>query len=150
MLASDYVCIPGSVSSLWHLGAMVALSDVTIIRPQDWPSIWPLSDMLTYLQGIGYANNPKQMTQLLTWKDEEDNAGQLKPYVMPNLLLALWGIDLLSQKYLVMCSPNEVVAKPMLEQGFLPGQGLVKEGQDINKFESPKPHSNTRGLGNFT
>jgi hypothetical protein len=34
-------------------------ADVTIIRGQDWPSAWPLSDTLTHLQGIGYANNPK-------------------------------------------------------------------------------------------
>ena len=41
-------------------------ADVTIIRGQDWPSTWPLSDMLTHLQGIGYANNPKQRCKLLT------------------------------------------------------------------------------------
>ena len=41
-------------------------TDVTIIRGQDWPSAWPLSDTLTHLQGIGYANNPKQSSKLLT------------------------------------------------------------------------------------
>jgi hypothetical protein len=48
-----------------------------------------------------------------------------------------------------MCSPNEAVIKQMLEQGFLLGQGLEKEGQGIKTFEDPKPHSNTRGLGHF-
>ena len=48
-----------------------------------------------------------------------------------------------------MCSPNKVVASQMVEQGFLPSQGLVKEGQGIKKFEIPKPHSDTRGLGHF-
>ena len=52
-------------------------ADVTIIRGQDWPSTWPLSDTLTHLQGIGYANNPKQSSKLLTWKDEEGNSGQI-------------------------------------------------------------------------
>jgi hypothetical protein len=40
-------------------------ADVTIIRGQDWPSIWPLTDMLTHLQGIGYASNPKHSSKLL-------------------------------------------------------------------------------------
>ena len=41
-------------------------ADVTIIRGQGWPSAWLLTDMLTYLQGIGYANNPKRSSKLLT------------------------------------------------------------------------------------
>jgi hypothetical protein len=41
-------------------------ADLTIIRGQDWPSAWPLTDMLTHLQGIGYANSPKQRSNLLT------------------------------------------------------------------------------------
>ena len=77
-----------------------------------------MSDTLTQFQGIGYANNPKQSAKLLTWKDEEGNSGQIQPYVMPNLPITLWGRDLLSQMGLIMCSPNEVVAKQMLEQGF--------------------------------
>ena len=48
-----------------------------------------------------------------------------------------------------MCSPNEVVTGQMLEQGFLPGQGLGKEGQGAKNFESPKPNTNTKGLGHF-
>jgi hypothetical protein len=51
-------------------------ADVTIIRGQDWPSTWPLSNMLTHLQGIGYANNLKQSSKLLTWREEENNLGQ--------------------------------------------------------------------------
>ena len=50
---------------------------VTIIRGQDWPSTWTLSDMLTHLQGIGYANNPKQNSKLLIWRGEEGNSGQI-------------------------------------------------------------------------
>jgi hypothetical protein len=57
-------------------------ADLTIIRGQDWPSAWPLTDMLTHLQGIGYANNPKQSSKLLTRRDEEGNSGQIQPYVM--------------------------------------------------------------------
>ena len=124
-------------------------ADVTIIRGQDWPSTWPLSDMLTHLQGIGYANNPKQSSKLLTWRDEEGNSGQIQPYVMSNLPVTLWGRDLLSQMGIIMCSPNEAVTKQMLRQEFLPGHGLGKKGRGIKTFEGPKPHSNTRGLGYF-
>ena len=48
-----------------------------------------------------------------------------------------------------MCSPNEVVAKQMLEQGFLPGLGLGKEGQGVKKLESHKSHSDNGGLWPF-
>ena len=91
-------------------------ADVTIIRGQDWPSTWPLSDTLTHLQGIGYANNPKQSSKLLTWRDEEGNSGQIQPYVMSNLPVTLWGRDLLSQMGIIMCSPNEAVTKQMPRQ----------------------------------
>jgi hypothetical protein len=55
---------------------------VTNIRGQDRPSTWPLSETLTHLQGIGYANNPKQSSKLLTWRDEEGNSGQIQTYVL--------------------------------------------------------------------
>lgn len=124
-------------------------ADVTIIRGQDWPSAWSLSDKLTHLQVIGYANNPKRSSKLLTWRDEKGKSEQIQPYVMSNLPVTLWGRDLLSQMGLIMCSPNEAVTKQMLGQGFLPGQGLGKEGQGIKTFKGPKPHSNTRGVRCF-
>ena len=73
-------------------------ADVTIIRGQDWPSTWPLSDTLT--QWIVYTNKPKQSSKLLTWRDEEGNSGKIQPYVRPNLPITLWGRDLLSQRVL--------------------------------------------------
>ena len=109
-------------------------ADVTITRRQDCPSAWPLSDTLTHLQGIGYANNPKQSSKLLIWRGEEGNSGQIQLYVMSNLPVTLWGRDLLSQMGIIMCNPNEAVTKQMLKQGFLPGQGLGKEGQGIKTF----------------
>ena len=86
-------------------------ADVTMIRGHDWPTSWPLSEMLTHLQGIFYPNNPKYSAKLLTWKDEEENSGKIQPYVMPNLPTTLWGRDLLSQIGLIMCSPNECLSK---------------------------------------
>ena len=124
-------------------------ADVTIIRGQDWPSTWPLTDTLTHLQGIGYASNPKRSSKLLTWRDGEEKSGQIQPYVMSNLPVTLWGRDLLSQMGVIMYSPNEMVTKQTLRHGLLPGHGLKKKGQGIKTFEDPKPHSNTRGLGYF-
>jgi hypothetical protein len=66
-------------------GLIYTGADVTIIRGQDWPSAWPFSDMLTHLQGIGYAHNPKQSSKLLTWRDEEGKSGQIQSYYMSNL-----------------------------------------------------------------
>ena len=79
----------------------------------------------------------------------EANSGQIEPHVIPNLPITLWGRDIFSQRMLIMCSPNEVVAKQMLQQGVFHSQGQVKEELGVTKFESPKPHSDTRGLGHF-
>jgi hypothetical protein len=62
---------------------------VTIIRGQDWPSNWPLIDMLTHIQGIGYASKPKRSSKLLTWRDGERKSRKIQPYVMSNLPVTL-------------------------------------------------------------
>lgn len=157
--SSDVYCVQSITSKRPNLkliiegkgfeGLMNTGADLTIISGQDWPSTLPLSDTLTHLQGTGYAKNPKQSSKLLTWRDKEGNSGQIQPYVMQHLPITLWGRDLLSQMGLIMCSPNEVVTKQMLRQGFLPGQGLRKKEQSIKTCEKPKPHFNTRGLGIF-
>jgi hypothetical protein len=104
-------------------------ADVTIIRGQDWPSTWPLSDTLIHLQVIDYANNPKQSSKLLTWIDEEGNSGQIQPYVMSNFPVTLWGRNLLFQVGIIMCSPNEAVTKQMLRQGVFAQSGARKGGK---------------------
>ena len=68
-------------------GLIDIVADVTIIRGQDWPSTWPLSDTLT--QWIGYTNKPKQSSKLLTWRDKEGNLGQIQLYVLPHLPITL-------------------------------------------------------------
>ena len=130
-------------------GLIDTRADVTIIRGQDWPSTWPLTDTLTHLQGIGFASNPKLSSKLLTWRDGGGKSGQIQPYVMSNLPVTLWGRELLSQMSVIMHSPNEMVTKQMLRQELLPGHGLKNKGQGIKTLEDPKPHSNTRGLEYF-
>jgi hypothetical protein len=103
-------------------------ADVTIIRGQDWHSNRPLTDSLTHLQGIGYASNPKHSSKLLTWRDGDGKSGKIQPYVMSNLPVTLWGIDLLSQMAVIMYSSNKMVTKQTFRQGPLPGLGLKKKG----------------------
>ena len=62
---------------------------------------------------------------------------KIQPYVMPSLPTTDWERDLMLEMNFIVCSPNKVVAKQMLEQGFLPGQGLVKEGKVIKRCENP-------------
>lgn len=54
---------------------------------------------------------------MLTCEDEEGNKGQMCPYVIAQLPVELWGRDVPSQMGMMMCSPNEVVTKQMLNKG---------------------------------
>lgn len=124
-------------------------ADATIIRQEDWPLSWPLSDTLTHLQGIGQTPNPKQSAKFLTWLDKENNSGTVQPYIVPNLPVNLWGRDILSQMGVIMFSPNSKITTQMLKQGFLPGQGLGKQGQGIKKPLSTAQRPPRLGLGHF-
>lgn len=68
---------------------------------------------------------------MLTLEDEEGNKGQVYPYAMAQLPVTLWGRDLLSQMGIMMCSPNEVVIKKMLNKGYLPHRRLGKNNQGM-------------------
>lgn len=124
-------------------------ADVTIIKLEDWPPNWPITDTLTNLRGIGQSNNPKQSSKYLTWRDKENNSGLIKPFVIPNLPVNLWGRDLLSQMKIMMCSPNDIVTAQMLAQGYSPGKGLGKKENGILHPIPNQGQSNKKGFGNF-
>lgn len=124
-------------------------ADVTIIKQEDWPLDWPTTDTLTNLRGIGQSNNPKQSSKYLTWSDKEGNSGLIKPFVIPNLPVNLWGRDLLSQMKIMMCSPNEVVTAQMLAQGYAPGKGLGKKENGILQPIPNRGQCDKKGFGNF-
>ena len=72
------------------------------------------------------------------------------PIVVPGLPVNLWGHDILTQMIIltqIMCSPNEVVTKQMLKQGFLPGGGLGKHSQGIKQPISVPQKIDKVGLG---
>lgn len=110
-------------------GILDSGADSTVISKDSWPSSWPLQPSMTHLQGIGQSHNTLQSSQWLPWQDKEGNKGTVRPFVIPGLPVNLWGRDILSQMGVIMCSPNTVVTRQMLSQGFLPGQGLGKKGQ---------------------
>jgi hypothetical protein len=83
----------------------------------------------------------------LTWEDSEGNSGTVQPFVVESLPVNLWGRDILSQMRVIMCSSNEIVTQQMLSQGFLPGQGLGKEGQGMPTPISVSHKSDQTGLG---
>ncbi|KAI5942581.1 Endogenous retrovirus group K member 9 Pol protein [Manis javanica] len=107
-------------------GLVDAGADATVISAQQWPPSWPCSTSVTHLKGIGQSTNPKQSSKILIWKDKEGNSGQVQPYIVAGLPINLWGRDILSQLKLVMASPNDIITRQMLNQGYLYGQGLGK------------------------
>lgn len=122
-------------------------ADATVIASHLWPASWPTTVTSTHLRGIGQSTNPRQSTKLLSWTDNEGNAGHIQPYIIPGLPVNLWGRDILSQLKLIMCSPNEIVTQQMLHQGFLLGQGLGKSGQGIKQPIIVLANKNRTGLG---
>ena len=102
---------------------------------------------LTHLQGIGQSKNTLQSSQLLTGEDNEGNSGSIQHFVVPGLPVNLWGIDILSQIKVFMCSPNEVITQQMLTQGYLPGQGLGKNSQGRPTPIEAAPKMDRAGLG---
>lgn len=111
-------------------------ADVSVIAEQHWPATWPTRVTATQLQGLGIANAPRQSSQMLTWRDEEGHEGEIQPYVVPHLPINLWGRDILATMGALICSPNEVVTKQMLAQGYRSSQGLGKTGSPQTPLEA--------------
>lgn len=124
-------------------------ADVTIIRQEDWPPSWPTSETMTNLRGIGQSNNPRQSSKYLAWREKENNSGLIKPFIIPQLPVNLWGRDLLSQMKIMMCSPNDIVTAQMLAQGYSPGKGLGKKEDGILQPIPALGQLDRKGLGNF-
>nr|WOC29341.1 protease [Desmodus rotundus endogenous retrovirus]WOC29353.1 protease [Desmodus rotundus endogenous retrovirus]WOC29385.1 protease [Desmodus rotundus endogenous retrovirus]WOC29393.1 protease [Desmodus rotundus endogenous retrovirus] len=122
-------------------------ADATVISESQWPRNWPLTIAATHLRGIGQSTNPQQSSKTLKWEDNEGNQGFVTPYVLPNLPVNLWGRDILAQMKVVLYSPSNVAITQMLNQGFLPGQGLGKNHQGITQPISINPKFNKTGLG---
>jgi hypothetical protein len=130
----------------WFEGIVDMGADATILAKNSWPSAWPLQPSLIHLQGIGLQNT-LQSSKILTWEDSEGNSDTVQPFVVEALPVNLWGRDILSQMKVIKCSPNEIVTQQMLSQGFLPGQGLGKEGHSMLTPISVSHKCDCTGLG---
>lgn len=130
-------------------GLLDSGADAAVISDRLWQAAWPLTDSVTHQQGIGHSKNPQVRARTIRWTDPEGNSGTVIPYVIPDLPINLWGRDILSQRNVLMCSPNEVVTKQMLAQGFQPGQGLGKQAQGMREPLAVTRNLDQRGLGSI-
>lgn len=71
-------------------------ADASVIRTQDWPTAWPLSDSPS-VQGVGGSQAAQVSTNWLCASTSDTcTKAYIKPFVLP-LPFNLWGRDLLSQ-----------------------------------------------------
>ncbi|XP_055994420.1 endogenous retrovirus group K member 7 Pro protein-like [Sorex fumeus] len=122
-------------------------ADTTIITTRDWPPEWPISPSLTHLQGIGHSKNPMLSSAELKWRTLEGKEGHVRPYVLPDLPVNLWGRDVLSQMDLILVDTKGLDL--LLQQGYLPGQGLGRHSQGLTEPVMPSPSVGRLGLGNL-
>jgi hypothetical protein len=57
---------------------------------------------------------------------KRDVQGFFTPYVLKDILVNLWGRDVLQGMGAILCSSNSVVSHMMLQQDFDPQRGLGK------------------------
>lgn len=124
-------------------------ADVSVIAEAHWPQAWPLQSALTDLRGIGQTQNPQISSKILHWQDEEGHSGTFQPYVVAGLPVNLWGRDIMAEMGVYLHSPCATVTQQMMNQGFLPGQGLGKNNQGSLDPVSPKVNLYREGLGSF-
>ncbi|XP_028632569.1 endogenous retrovirus group K member 6 Pro protein-like [Grammomys surdaster] len=128
-------------------GLLDSGADATVISDRFWLAAWLLTNSATHLQGIGHSKNPQVSAQTHKCIDQEGNSGTVVYYVITDLPVNLWGRDILSQMNIFMCSPNDVMTRQMLAQGFLPGQGLGKQAQVIKEPLVVTQRPDWQGLG---
>jgi hypothetical protein len=72
---------------------------------------------------------PSRVLSRSVWRDEEGHSRLFIPYVLDNLLVNLWGRDVLTDKGVISCSPNSMVSHQMFQQGYNPLRGLGRYQQ---------------------
>ncbi|XP_055991347.1 endogenous retrovirus group K member 7 Pro protein-like [Sorex fumeus] len=122
-------------------------ADTTIITTRDWPPKWPLSPSLTHLQGIGHSKNPILISAELKWRTPKGEEGHVRPYVLPDLPVNLWGRDVLSQMDPILVDTKGLDL--LLQQGYLPSQGLGRHSQGLTEPMMPSPSVGRQVLGNL-
>lgn len=124
-------------------------ADTTCFTPLDWPPEWPLTPSPNPITGVtGAAQQVHLSAHRLLWQDSDGDSGLVRPYVVPNLPINLWGRDLMDQMGLVLlkCKDKKILDQ-MLAQGYVPSKGLGKHLQGITKPISATPNPGRQGLG---
>jgi hypothetical protein len=112
-------------------GLLDTVADAIVISSLHWPTAWPLEPTATRLKGICQTQDTLQSSKVLTWSDDENNTGTVRPFLVGGLPVNLLGRDMLSQMLVIMCSPDETVTNLMLKTGYLPEKGLEKNEEGI-------------------
>ncbi|XP_049636659.1 endogenous retrovirus group K member 25 Pro protein-like [Suncus etruscus] len=137
-----------TLGRLFH-GLLDTGADTTCFSPLDWPPDWPLCPSPDPISGVaGTAKKVQLSAHRLIWQDEDGDTGFVRPYVIPDLPINLWGRDLMDQMGLVLLKcRNKHVLDQMLAQGYVPSKGLGKYLQGVTKPISVSPRSGRQGLG---
>jgi hypothetical protein len=85
-------------------------ADVFVAADRHWAKSWPCQPSAGNLQGLGDTNGPLQNAQQIHWSDEEGHSEIFASYVLDNILVNLWGTDVLERVWElyseVLIAPN--------------------------------------------
>lgn len=83
--------------------------------------MWPKTEIVTHVQGIGETQSLEQSSHELSWKDGGQK-GTFRTYIVPHLPINLWGRDIMTLTREFLYSSNA---------GLLPDQPVgmrMREG----------------------
>ncbi|XP_049635441.1 endogenous retrovirus group K member 25 Pro protein-like [Suncus etruscus] len=108
------------------MGLLDSGADTTCFSPTDWPPDWPTTASFDSVSGV--AGTVKQVlisANKLVWQDEDGDTGLVRPYIIPDLPINLWGRDIMEQMgvYIIKCR-NPAALAQMMQQGYTPSKGL--------------------------
>lgn len=138
-----------NISGKQFTGLLDTGADTTCFSPQDWPPDWPTASTFDNVSGIvGSIKRVLVSANKLVWQDEDGHTGLVRPYIIPNLPINLWGQDIMEQMGVyVIKYKNPVALQQMLQQGHTPSKGLVKHVQGITQPIAPSQKLDKAGLG---
>lgn len=124
-------------------------ADTTCIASTQWPPEWPTASSSDHISGVaGSVKKVLISAHKLVWQDEDRNVGLVRPYIIPDLPVNLWGRDIMEQVGAIILScKNPAALQQMLNQGYTPTQGLGRELQGIAHPIDPAPNHGRLGLG---
>lgn len=130
-------------------GLLDSGADTTCFSPTQWPPEWATVSSFDTVSGVaGSVKKVLISANRLVWQDEDGDTGLVRPYIIPDLPINLWGRDIMEQMgvYIIKCK-NPAAVKQMLAQGYTPTKGLGKNLQGISRPVNPPIKLDRAGLG---